>query len=91
MIEYMLIEKKVWPEYFKLVKSGKKNFELRLADFKCKSGDVLFLREWNPKTKSYTGRSFKRKVGFVLKTRISENFYKKRDLKRYGLQVISFK
>ena len=27
------IKKKIWPEYFKLVKSGKKKFELRLADF----------------------------------------------------------
>ena len=30
----MKIEKKIWPEYFDDVKSGKKKFELRLADFR---------------------------------------------------------
>jgi len=27
------IEKKIWKEYFQLIIDGKKNFELRLADF----------------------------------------------------------
>jgi len=27
------IEKKVWPEYFQAIVEGKKNFEVRLADF----------------------------------------------------------
>lgn len=87
----MLIEKKTWPEYFKLIKSGKKNFEVRLADFRCKPGDILILREWDPKTKKYTGRNLKRKVRFVLKTKVAEKFYRKKDIKKYGLQVISFK
>lgn len=29
----VVIKKKIWPEYFELVKSGKKRFELRVADF----------------------------------------------------------
>jgi len=36
-----IIKKKVWPEYFKLVKAGKKRFEARLADFDIKEGDTL--------------------------------------------------
>ena len=28
-----VIKKKIWPEYFELVLSGKKKFELRLNDF----------------------------------------------------------
>ena len=28
-----IIKKRIWPEYFELVSSGKKKFELRLADF----------------------------------------------------------
>ena len=56
------IRKKIWPEYFELVKAGKKRFELRLADFDIKEGDVLVLEEWNPKTKEYTGRKIEKKV-----------------------------
>ncbi len=37
------IEKKIWPEYFDAVRSGEKNFEIRLADFECKPGDRLIL------------------------------------------------
>jgi len=54
------IKKKILPEYFELVKSGKKKFELRLVDFDIKEGDILVLEEWNPKTKKYTGRKIKK-------------------------------
>ena len=40
-----VIRKKIWPKYFGLVKSRKKNFEIRLADFRIKEGDVLILEE----------------------------------------------
>ena len=53
-----IIEKKTWPEFFRKVKSGQKNVELRLADFKIKKGDILVLREWNPKKESYTGKVY---------------------------------
>jgi len=36
-----IIKKKIWPEYFELVRSGKKRFEARLADFDIKEGDTL--------------------------------------------------
>jgi len=52
----MEIKKKIWPKYFELVKSGKKKFEVRLADFRIKEGDILILEEWDPKTEKYTGR-----------------------------------
>jgi len=65
----MKIEKKIWPDYFDKIKSGDKTFELRLADFKCKLGDVLILREWNPKTKEYSGRILEKEVTYVLKTK----------------------
>jgi len=35
------IEKKIDTKYFRLVKSGEKKFELRLADFRIKTGDVV--------------------------------------------------
>ncbi len=36
--------------------------------YKSKSdneGDILLLKEWDPKTKAYTGRELERKVGYV--------------------------
>lgn len=86
----MKIEKKVWPEYFRKIKEGKKTFDVRLADFKCAPGDILVLGEWNPKTKKYTGRSMKKKVTYVLKTK-KLKFWPKKDVERYGLQMIGFK
>ena len=47
------IEKKTWPEYFELIKSSKKKYECRLADFDVRVGDTLVLKEWDPKTKEY--------------------------------------
>jgi ASC-1-like (ASCH) protein len=86
----MRIEKKTWPKFFKEIKSGKKNFEIRLADWKCHAGDTLILREWNPKTKKYTGRELKKKVTYVLKTK-GLKFFSLKDIKKYGFQIISLK
>lgn len=86
----MKIEKKIWPEYFDEIVKGNKKFELRLADFACKKGDTLVLKEWNPKTKEYTGRIIEKQVGYVSK--INEfKFWSKEDLEKYGLQIISLK
>jgi len=82
-----VIKKKIWPEYFKDVKSGKKKFELRLADFKVKKGDKLILEEWDPKVEKYTGREIKARVGYVLKTK-NLWFWSKKDIEKYGLQII---
>ena len=84
------IEKKATPEYFELIKSGKKNFEVRLADWECKEGDTLVLREWDPKTKSYTGREIEKRVGFVLKTKDLDSFSEE-EIKKYGYQIIGLK
>lgn len=86
----MRIEKKIWPEYFEKVLPGEKNFELRLADWDCKSGDVLILREWNPETKEYTGRQVEKEVGYVLKTK-DISLFSKEDIEKYGWQVIGLK
>ena len=85
----MKIEKKVWPEFFQKIIDRTKTFELRLADFECNPGDTLFLREWNPETKEYTGRVLEKKVTYVLKTKDAK-FWPEEDVEKYGLQVISF-
>ena len=84
-----IIKKKIWPGYFKLVKSGKKKFELRLADFRIKKGDVLLLEEWNPKTKKYTGRRIRKKVKYLLKFKL-DDFGQEKEIKKRGLYVIQF-
>lgn len=86
----MKIEKKIWPQYFDAIASGKKTFELRLADFECNLGDTLMLREWNPDTKKYTGRRLEKEVTYVVKTK-GQKFFPEEDLAKYGLQVIGFK
>ncbi|MFH1072161.1 MAG: DUF3850 domain-containing protein [Nanoarchaeota archaeon] len=86
----MLIEKKIWPEFFRKIKSGDKTFEIRLADFMCKPGDILYLREWDPKTKTYTGKSMKKKVTFVFRTK-DVKFWPKKEVEKHGLQVIGFR
>jgi hypothetical protein len=84
------IEKKVWPRYFKEILEGEKTFELRLADFKVRKRDILILKEWDPKKKKYTGREIKKKVGYVLKFKPEKLlFYSQKDIKKYGLQIIS--
>jgi ASC-1-like (ASCH) protein len=83
----MIIEKKSWPKIFELVKSGKKKFELRVADFRIKKDDILILKEWNPKKKEYTGRKIRKKVNYVLKFKLND-FGQEKIIKRHGLYVI---
>ena len=86
----MRIEKKTVPELFEKIISCEKNFELRLADWKCSPGDILILKEWDPVKKEFTGRFIEKEVSFILKTK-DLNFFSKKDIEKYGFQVISFK
>jgi len=82
-----IIKKKIWPECFDLVKSGKKKFELRLADFEVREGDTLLLQEWDPKKKAYTGKEVKRKAKYILKFNLND-FGQKEEIEKKGLYVI---
>ncbi|MDE1865594.1 MAG: DUF3850 domain-containing protein [Candidatus Micrarchaeota archaeon] len=86
----MRIEKKCWPEPFQKIVEGAKTYDLRLADWECNPGDVLVLREWDPKTKSYTGRSIEKIVTYVGKSKDQAHFSKE-DVERYGFQIIAFR
>ena len=86
----MRIEKKVWPAYFDKIANEEKNFEVRLADWSCTPGDVLVLREWDPKTKSYTGRVIEKTVSFVMRTK-DFKIFSQEDISKYGLQIIGLK
>ncbi len=82
--------KKVWPEYFQNILDGRKTYELRLADWECKEGDKLILKEWDPEKKDYTGRKIEKEITYIGKTK-NLNFWKKEDVEKYGYQIISFK
>lgn len=56
---------KVWPEYYKAIKDGIKQFEARKNDRGFAVDDILWLREWQPASK-YTGRELLAFVTFVL-------------------------
>jgi hypothetical protein len=84
------VKKKIWPEYFKAVISGKKKYELRLNDFAVKEDDSLLLEEWDPKTKKYTGRKVEKKVTYVGKFKMDKQlFWPKEETKEKGIQIIS--
>lgn len=58
---------KSWPEYWESVDSERKTCELRKDDRGgFHEGDVLFLVEWDPDTKRYTGRRCGRVITHVL-------------------------
>lgn len=84
----MIIEKKTWPDFFQKIFDGSKKFELRLADFPCKEGDILLLREWDPKTKKYTGREIKKKITYMVNTK-DLKFHNKEEIEKHGLYVLS--
>jgi len=83
------IEKKIWPEYFEAVRDGSKTYELRLADFTCRPGDMLVLKEWDPKTKQFTGREVEKTVSYVGRTK-DYHFWPKEEVDKYGYQIIGF-
>ena len=85
----MKIVKKVQEKYFKAIIDGRKRFEVRLADFKCKPGDTLVLSEQKSRTKSVTGRKIECEVLYKLNTKELNKFYKKEDIEKYGLLILA--
>ena len=85
------IKKKVQEKYFKAVADGKKRFEVRLADFKCKPGDVLILEEQKRNTKNLTGRKIECEVLYKFNTKDIEKFYSKKDIKKHGLVILTIR
>ena len=83
------IRKKVWKEYFDKIISGKKRFELRLADFEVNEGDTLVLEEWDKDKNEYTGRKVETIATYIIKTK-DVSFWSQEDIDKYGFQIIQF-
>lgn len=47
---------KIWPEWFNMVIRRHKEFELRKAERPYAAGDTLRMKEFDPKTNTFTGR-----------------------------------
>jgi len=84
-----IITKKIHPEYFELVKSGKKKFELRLAEFDVREEDLLVLEEWDPIKKEYTGRKIEKYINYVFKFDL-DAFGQKEEIIQKGLYIMQF-
>lgn len=82
-------EKKILREHLEPILDSRKTYEVRLADWECKPGDVLVLREWNPERKEYTGRVVEKEVTYVGKTK-NLLYWPQEDIDRYGFQIIGF-
>lgn len=83
----MEVHKKIWPEFFELIKSGKKNCELRLADFSIAKGDMLVLEEFDPNKKEYTGRKLVKKIKALHRVDLAR-MYNIEDVKSKGLYLM---
>lgn len=87
-----IIKKKCWPEWFDKFCSGKRTFELRLADFDLKDGDTLVMEEYNPETKEYTGRTASFRCARVEHSAQNPlQFYNIEDVKKFGFWIIQLK
>ena len=87
----MRIEKKVQHEYFEAMIEGRKQFEVRLADFKYKPGDTLVLLEKKQGEKELSGRRLECEILFTLNTKVTERWWPKKKINKYGLAVLSLR
>jgi len=89
----MKIEKKCWPDYFEKVLKGEKPFDVRIADFDANPGDILILKEWDPKTKEYTGRVLEKEITYISRTKNFEKqgIHSKEDIEKYGFIIMALK
>ena len=80
--------KKILKQYFDNILRGEKTYEIRLANWQCEQGDTLELIELDDETKQPTGRTMKRRVGTVGRTKELE-FWPEEDVQEYGYQIIA--
>lgn len=57
---------KIWPEFYEKVISGEKTFELRKDDRGFRAGEYLYLREYQPYSQTYTGRSSYYQITYLM-------------------------
>lgn len=83
-----IVYKKIWPDMF----DGDKNetLDFRLADFDLGVGDEIVFQEWDPETKEYTGREYRKKVLKLLKCESPTRYWAKEQLEKNGWYLMQF-
>ena len=61
----MIHELKTWPEYFMAIARGYKTFEIRKNDRGFKTGDILWLKKYDPQV-GYMGMGLQKRVDYIL-------------------------
>lgn len=84
-----IITKKIQPNFFEAILSGKKTYELRLNEFEIQEGDTLILEEWDGEPRVFTGRKLEKTVTYVGKFKIDELYWPVEEVVEKGLQIIS--
>ncbi|MFW6109889.1 MAG: DUF3850 domain-containing protein [Patescibacteria group bacterium] len=87
----MKIRKKVQHEYFEAVSDGRKRFEVRLADFESKEGDILVLQEQKQDSDELTGNELECEILYKFNTKDMEKFHSKEELEEHGLVVLAIR
>ena len=86
------IVKKILPEYFDLIASGKKKFEIRVADFEANEGDTLVLEEWDSldhATRKPTGRTIEKTITYATEFDLNQ-FNQQEEIEKHGIRVMQF-
>jgi hypothetical protein len=83
-----IIIKKIWPDKFDLDKTL--DLDFRLADFQLEEGDVIIFKEWNPETKEFTGREYKKKVKKVIKCESPTRYWKPESMQQHGMYLMQY-
>jgi len=82
------IDKKIWPDMFDTDKNLALDF--RLADFQLEKGDKIRFREWDPKTKQYTGREYIKTVRQVVNCESPTRYWKLEEMERHGMYLLEW-
>lgn len=86
------VTKKIDPEWFEMILSGKKKFELRLADFDIAEGDILRLEEWSGEgeERKPTGRSIEKTATYMQKIDVKKWIEDQPELLEKSFYLIGF-
>lgn len=87
-----IVTKKIDKEWFEMILSGKKKFELRLADFDFEDGDTLRLEEWvlEAGERKPTGRFIEKVATYVRHPDLKKWIEQQPDLLEKSFYVIQF-
>ncbi|UZW13221.1 DUF3850 domain-containing protein [Clostridium pasteurianum] len=77
---------KIWPSFFKDVKSGEKQFQVRKNDRNFQIGDTLILEEYDPSKGIYTGAWIPESIIYIL----DDKRFTKEGFVILGIQEIKF-